>query len=84
MFQNTKNTRSPSEWPRGLRLELSSLAGTLGSWVKNPFKAWMSVCDYSVFVFCVYVGALRRADPRSKHITYFIIKIILKFNGLTG
>jgi hypothetical protein len=36
-----------SQWPRGLRHEL---ARTLGSWVWNPLKAWMSVCVYSVFV----------------------------------
>jgi hypothetical protein len=45
---------SRSQWPRGLRHELSSLA-------------WMSVCVYSVFVFfCVYVEALQQADPPSK------------------
>jgi hypothetical protein len=43
-----------SQWPRGLRHELSSLARTLGSWVRIPLEAWMSVCVYSVFVlFCV-------------------------------
>jgi hypothetical protein len=29
---------------------MSSPAGTLGSWVRIPLKAWMSVCVYSVFV----------------------------------
>jgi hypothetical protein len=39
---------------RGLTHELSSLARKLGSWVRIPLKAWMSVCFYSVFVlFCV-------------------------------
>jgi hypothetical protein len=33
-----------------LRHELSSLARALGSWVRIPLKAWMSVCFYSVFV----------------------------------
>jgi hypothetical protein len=43
-----------SQWPRGLRHELSSLSRTLGSWVRTPLKAWMSVCVYSVFVLsCV-------------------------------
>jgi hypothetical protein len=33
-----------SRWPSGLRRhELSSLALTLGSWVRVPLKAWMSV-----------------------------------------
>jgi hypothetical protein len=39
-----------SQWPRGLRHELSSLTRTLGSWVRIPLKVWMSVCVYSVFV----------------------------------
>jgi hypothetical protein len=51
-----------SQWPRGLRHKLSSLARTLASWVRIPLKTWMSVCVYSVFGF----EALRRADPPSK------------------
>jgi hypothetical protein len=42
--------RSRSQWPRSLRHELSSLARTLGSWVRIPLEAWMSVCVYSVCV----------------------------------
>jgi hypothetical protein len=43
-----------SQWPRGLRHELSSLARTRGSWVRIQFKAWMSVWVYSMFVlFCM-------------------------------
>jgi hypothetical protein len=43
-----------SQWPRDLRHKPFSLARMLGSWVRNPVKAWMSVCVYSVFVlFCV-------------------------------
>jgi hypothetical protein len=46
-----------SQWPRGLRHELSSLARTLGSWVRIPPQAWMSVCVYSVcVVLCVNSG----------------------------
>jgi hypothetical protein len=56
-----------SQWPRGLRHEPSTPARTLGSWVRIPLKAWMSVCFYSVFMlFCVQVAALRRAYPPSK------------------
>jgi hypothetical protein len=45
---------SRSEWPRGLRHEPSSLARTLGSWVRIPLEAWMPVYIYSVFVlFCM-------------------------------
>jgi hypothetical protein len=36
--------------PRSLRHEMSSLARTLGSWVRIPLEAWMSVCVYSVFM----------------------------------
>jgi hypothetical protein len=43
-----------SQWPRGLRHELSSPARTLRLWVRIPLEAWMSVCVYYVFVlFCV-------------------------------
>jgi hypothetical protein len=57
---------SRSQWPRGLRHELSSNARTLGSWVRIAPKAWMSVCVYSVFVlFYVKAAALRRADHHS-------------------
>jgi hypothetical protein len=39
---------------RVLRYELSSLARRLGSCVRIPLKAWMSVCVYSVFLLsCV-------------------------------
>jgi hypothetical protein len=41
---------SRSQWPRCLGHELSSRVQTLGSWVRIPLKAWMSVCVYSVFV----------------------------------
>jgi hypothetical protein len=37
-----------AQWPRGLRHELSWHTQTLGSWVRIPLKAWMSVC-----LFCV-------------------------------
>jgi hypothetical protein len=43
-----------SQWPRGLRHEPSSPARTLGSWLRMPLEAWMSVCVYSVcVVLCV-------------------------------
>jgi hypothetical protein len=45
------------QWPRCLRHEMSSPAPTLGSWVRIPLKAWMSVCFPSVFVLsCVGSG----------------------------
>jgi hypothetical protein len=42
--------RCRSQWPLGLRLELSSLAGTLGSCVRIPLEALMYVCVFSVFM----------------------------------
>jgi hypothetical protein len=43
---------SRSQWPSGLRHELSLLARTLESWARIPLKAWMfvCVCFYSVCV----------------------------------
>jgi hypothetical protein len=40
------------QWLRSHRHELSSLARTLGSWVRIPLKAWMSAFILSV-LFCV-------------------------------
>jgi hypothetical protein len=37
-----------SLWPHGLRHELSSPARKLGSWVRIPLEAWISLCVYSV------------------------------------
>jgi hypothetical protein len=45
-------SRCRAQWPRGRRHELSSLTRTLGSWVRVPFKAWMSV----LFAFILRVG----------------------------
>jgi hypothetical protein len=58
-----------SQWSRGLMHELSSLARKLGSWVRIPVKAWMSVCVSFVFV-CFPVCRQRPCDgfitrPRS-------------------
>jgi hypothetical protein len=52
---------SRSQWPRGLRHELSSLPRTLGSWVRIPLKAWMSVCVYSVCRYRPYDGLMPRS-----------------------
>jgi hypothetical protein len=74
---NTSDYKAPrhSQWPRGLRHELSSSAQTLGSWVRIPMEAWMSVCVYSVCaVLCVQVASLQWADPRPKE-SYRMCKI---------
>jgi hypothetical protein len=56
-----------SQWPRGVRDEPFSPAGTLGPWVWVPLEACMSVCIYSLIVLlCVYIAALRGADLPSK------------------
>jgi hypothetical protein len=39
-----------SQWPHGLRHKLSSFTRMLGSWLRIPLKAWMSVCVYSIWV----------------------------------
>jgi hypothetical protein len=56
---------SRSQWPHGLKHELSSTARTLGSWVRILLEALMFVCVYCAF-FCPVCRALRRADPPSK------------------
>jgi hypothetical protein len=59
----------------GMKHEPPSPAQTLGSWVRIPLKAWMSVCAYSVFMLsCVHVAALRQADPPSKE-SYSLCKM---------
>jgi hypothetical protein len=46
--------------PRGLRNELSSIARTLGSWVRIPLKAWMSVY---AFILCSCCPVCRQRLP---------------------
>jgi hypothetical protein len=72
------------EWPRSLRHELSSSAQTLGSWVRIPLEAWMSVCVYSVFILSgVQVAALRRADPPCEE-SYRLYKKMKKMKSGQG
>jgi hypothetical protein len=50
-------TKRLSQWPHGLRHEMSSPDQTLGSWVRIPLEAWMSVCVFSVCaVLCAGSG----------------------------
>jgi hypothetical protein len=50
-------TACRSQWPRGLRHELSSPTRRLWSRVRIPLEPWMSVCVYSVYVvLCVGSG----------------------------
>jgi hypothetical protein len=53
--------RSRSQWQRSLRDELSSLARTLGSWVRIPLEAWMSVLW--TFILCVGSGLATDWSP---------------------
>jgi hypothetical protein len=46
-----------SWWARGVRRGLSSLTRTMGSWVRIPLKAWMSVCVCFVFFVVLCVGS---------------------------
>jgi hypothetical protein len=56
-----------SRWSLGLRHEPSSPARTLGSWVRIPLEAWMSVCVYSVCaLLCVGSGLATSWSPPSK------------------
>jgi hypothetical protein len=57
-------------WPRGLRHELSSLARTLGSWVRISLEAWMSVCVYSVFVFGSGLATSDHSSKESYRMSY--------------
>jgi hypothetical protein len=59
-------TYSRTQWTRGQRHEPSWPARTLGSWVRIPLEAWMSMCVYSVCVRLCVGSDLRRADPPSK------------------
>jgi hypothetical protein len=53
-----------SQWPSGLRHEISSPAQTLGSWVWIPLEGWMFVYVYSVFMlFCVGSGLATGWSP---------------------
>jgi hypothetical protein len=47
---------SRSQWPTGLRYEMSSPARTLGSWVRIPLKASMSVLCAFILCFCVVLS----------------------------
>jgi hypothetical protein len=59
IFYCSKQDLSRSQYPRCLRNELSSLAQTLGSWVRIPLRAWIfGVCVLLFFVCVVlYLGS---------------------------
>jgi hypothetical protein len=51
-----------SQWPRSLRHELSSIAWTLGSWVRIPLKAWTSVLCAFILCLCCSLCKERPCD----------------------
>jgi hypothetical protein len=65
------NTDCRSQWPRGLKHELYSLVRKLGSWVRIPLKAWISVFVLS----CVHVA---RRSPT------VCVKNIMKLKKMQG
>jgi hypothetical protein len=67
--------RSRTQWPRLLRHELSSFARTLGSCVRIPLKAWMSVLCAFILCLCCSVCRYRFCDgliPRPRSPTDYI------------
>jgi hypothetical protein len=64
LFGNYRSIHGGSQWPRGLRHEMSSLARKLGSLDRIPLMAWMSVCVYSVcVVLCIGSGLATGWSP---------------------
>jgi hypothetical protein len=56
-LKEVRSRTCQSQWPRALKHEPSSPARALGSWIRIPLEAWMSVCVYSVCaVLCVGKG----------------------------
>jgi hypothetical protein len=77
-------TRRRSQWPRGLRHEMSSPAQTLGSWVQTPLEARVSECFYSVFMLsCICTGLVTSSSPskESYRLSTWLIISELILNG---
>jgi hypothetical protein len=69
-YSNSIPPECRSQWLRGLRYEMSSLALSVGSWVLIPLKVWMFA-----FILCCLVGSgLATADHLSKE-SYRLYKI---------
>jgi hypothetical protein len=43
-LKHSSPINSQSQWPRGIRHEMTSLARTVELWDRIPLKAWMFVC----------------------------------------
>jgi hypothetical protein len=51
-IRKATRSQSRSQWPGRLTHELSSVAQTLGSWVRIPLEAWMSMCAFILCLCC--------------------------------
>jgi hypothetical protein len=66
-FVDTSYKKSRSQWPLNLRYEMSSRSQTLGSWVRIPLDASMSVRVASMFMLsCVGSGLAEGLIPRPR------------------
>lgn len=73
-----------SQWLCSLRYKISLSAQTLESWVWIPFKTWMYVCFFFVFVLSCVVVFLQWPDPLSKEscqlsVIFVVSKLTLKW-----
>jgi hypothetical protein len=76
---------APTQWPRGLRHELSSFAWILGSWVRIPQESWMYVRVSFVFVLsCVGNGVATGLIPRPRSLTICLWQRFRKCAGGGG
>jgi hypothetical protein len=71
---------SRSQWPRGLRHELSSPAPTLRSWVRIPLRHGC-LCVFCVRFFCFYVVSNETASRPNKRLmrTYHWISLFMSY-----
>jgi hypothetical protein len=69
-----------SQWPRGLRHELSSPAPTLRSWVRIPRKH-VCLCVFCVRFFCFYIISSETASRPNKRLmrTYHWISLFMSY-----
>jgi hypothetical protein len=69
---------SRSQWPHDLRHELSSLAPTLGSWVRNPLRAWMFDVLMRLFCVCVFL-CLGRGPAKGWSLVQGVLPSVVKW-----
>jgi hypothetical protein len=71
---------SRSQWPRGLRHELSSPAPTLRSWIRIPLRHGC-LCVFCVRCFCFYIVSKETASRPKKRLmrTYHWISLFMSY-----